>query len=476
MGSNKKGGEVLASGGFGCVFSPALKCDGTNKRTKNTISKLMTEKHAMQEYNEILSIKSKLHDIPEYARYFMVDGASVCKPNKLTRKDLSNFHKKCTALPKHNITAININRSLDELLSLNMPYGGIPVDDFIYQVESFGELIELNDSLKRLLLHGIIPMNERNVYHSDVKDSNVLVNYHSDENELDSKLIDWGLSVVYEPHKNQKFPNTWRNRPLQYNVPFSVIIFTDQFVVKYTEYLKNGGTDEGDELKRFVIDYIHFWMKKRGLGHYKMINEIMYILFSNELIDIHSNAVKWNTIETDYTIVYITNYIVEVLENFTTFKKDGSLNLRKYLDDVFIHIIDIWGFVITYFPFLEFLYNNYSILTTEQMQMFDLIKGMFLKYLYNPRIVSIDVSELTDNLDSLSGMLEREVTNNLNLSTTRVSASSRDARGLTRKSRNISFKRINRSRTKRKNIILSKSILNYKLGKLKKYRRNKNHK
>ena len=196
MGSNKKGGEVLASGGFGCVFSPALKCDGTNKRTKNTISKLMTEKHAMQEYNEILSIKSKLHDIPEYARYFMVDGASVCKPNKLTRKDLSNFHKKCTALPKHNITAININRSLDELLSLNMPYGGIPVDDFIYQVESFGELIELNDSLKRLLLHGIIPMNERNVYHSDVKDSNVLVNYHSDENELDSKLIDWGLSVA----------------------------------------------------------------------------------------------------------------------------------------------------------------------------------------------------------------------------------------------------------------------------------------
>jgi serine/threonine protein kinase len=209
MSSNKKGGDVLASGGFGCVFSPALQCDGSNKREKNTISKLMTEKHAMQEYNEIVSIKTKLQSIPDYARYFMVDGASVCKPNKLTNKDLANFSKKCTALPKHDITASNINQSLGSLLSLNMPYGGIPVDDFIYQVESFGELAELNESLKRLLLRGIIPMNERHVYHSDVKDSNVLVN------SKDSKLIDWGLSVEYEPHNNQTFPNNWRNRPLQ---------------------------------------------------------------------------------------------------------------------------------------------------------------------------------------------------------------------------------------------------------------------
>ena len=26
------GGKVLASGGFGCVFSPALKCEGEAKR------------------------------------------------------------------------------------------------------------------------------------------------------------------------------------------------------------------------------------------------------------------------------------------------------------------------------------------------------------------------------------------------------------------------------------------------------------
>ena len=37
---NNKGGKVLASGGFGCVFSPALRCEGETKRATGKISKL----------------------------------------------------------------------------------------------------------------------------------------------------------------------------------------------------------------------------------------------------------------------------------------------------------------------------------------------------------------------------------------------------------------------------------------------------
>ena len=32
-----KGGKVIASGGFGCVFNPALKCQGKSKRETNKI-------------------------------------------------------------------------------------------------------------------------------------------------------------------------------------------------------------------------------------------------------------------------------------------------------------------------------------------------------------------------------------------------------------------------------------------------------
>ena len=40
----KKGGEMINSGGFGCVFNPALRCKGSNSRKANYISKLGTKK------------------------------------------------------------------------------------------------------------------------------------------------------------------------------------------------------------------------------------------------------------------------------------------------------------------------------------------------------------------------------------------------------------------------------------------------
>ena len=97
--NNKEGGRVLASGGFGCVFTPALKCEGSNIREKNKVSKLMIEKYAIQEYQEINKYKKILETIPNHEDYFLLYDISICRPSKLTTQDLQNF-KKCTALPK----------------------------------------------------------------------------------------------------------------------------------------------------------------------------------------------------------------------------------------------------------------------------------------------------------------------------------------------------------------------------------------
>ena len=105
----KKGGRVLASGGYGCVFTPALKCHGSTKRKKDFISKLMTERHALQEYDEITQLKNKLETIDDYKDYFLINDISVCKPSKLTSDDLDNFSEECSALPKDGITHKNIN-------------------------------------------------------------------------------------------------------------------------------------------------------------------------------------------------------------------------------------------------------------------------------------------------------------------------------------------------------------------------------
>jgi serine/threonine protein kinase len=392
------GGKVIASGGFGCVFSPALKCEGTTKRETGKISKLMTATRAKDEYAEILSIKEKLDEIENYKDYFLIYDLNLCKPAKLSPSDLKEYSK-CTALPKDKITVKNINKRRNELISLNLPNGGLPVDDYLYENGSFEKIYKLHVTLFQLLKEGILPMNKKNVYHSDIKDSNVLV-----DDDLKTRLIDWGIANHYKPFKDEPFPRSWRNRPFQYNVPFSVIIFSDSFIEKYTEYIKNGGETDYTHLRPFVIDYINFWFKKRGAGHYKFINEMMYTFFSKNLNTIASES-KPVVIETQITMEFIVNYIVDVLVHFTKFREDGKLNLREYLDNVFIQIVDIWGFICVYYPLAELLYNNYDNLSLSELKIFNKIKYLFVTYLFNPRHEPIDINLLYSDLNDLGNLI-----------------------------------------------------------------------
>jgi len=395
---NNKGGKVLASGGFGCVFSPQLKCKGKTLK-KRGISKLMKKEYAINEYDEIQKYKKRLDNIPNYADYFLLYDIDICQPAKLTKADLSNFTKKCTALPKDNITKSNINGSLDQIMLLNMPNGGIPVNDFI---KTDGNLPQLNRSLISLLTNGIVPMNNVNIYHCDIKETNVLVDNQGDI--IKTRLIDWGLSAEYIPYKNNKFPSTWRNRPLQFNVPFSVIIFSDTFVETYTKYINEGGKTTEGALRPFVTKYIYDWMDERGNGHFETINEIMYLLFNRDLDPKYDKQTKRDIIKSKYTMEYITNYVVDVLVNFTRFRDDGTLNLRYYLDKVFIKIVDVWGFIITYLPILEILASNYDELTPEQLNLFEELKFIYVNYLYKPTSKPINIRELVSKLNKLDTM------------------------------------------------------------------------
>jgi len=398
---NNRGGRVIASGGYGCVFNPALKCEGTKKREKNKISKLMTNRHATEEYQEIINIKKKLDDIPNYEDYFLLYDATLCKPSKLTATDLVRFKAKCSALPKNDITKANINTKLDEVMTINMPNGGLPVDDFIYTNGSFKKIYNVHTKLVKLLKYGIIPMNKRHIYHSDIKDSNVLVD--DTGSEIKTRLIDWGLSVEYKPG-DEKFPTNWRNRPLQYNVPLSVVIFTDSFYEKYLKYLKDGGEVTKLSLKPFVIDYLNYWMTKRGAGHYKFINEIMFKLYSNDFSSISEKS-KPAYIETQITMPIIVDYIVDVLFHHTNFRENGELNLRVYLNDVFIKLVDIYGFILIYYPLLELLYDNYLSLARAQLEVYNHLCYIFKTYLFVPIHEPYDMGKLLNDLKKLGNLI-----------------------------------------------------------------------
>ena len=90
---SKNGGEAIASGGFGCIFKPAIKCKNKNYRFDG-ISKMSIKEYGTQEMDEIKKIKTKLDKIKNYKKYFILD-IKLCYPDKLTKEDLINFDKKC---------------------------------------------------------------------------------------------------------------------------------------------------------------------------------------------------------------------------------------------------------------------------------------------------------------------------------------------------------------------------------------------
>ena len=65
MTTTQIGGKVIASGGFGCIFKPALTCSNDSNseiNRTNRITKLMTIKNATDEYTQIDSFKSTVCD------------------------------------------------------------------------------------------------------------------------------------------------------------------------------------------------------------------------------------------------------------------------------------------------------------------------------------------------------------------------------------------------------------------------------
>jgi hypothetical protein len=392
---DQNGGNVIASGGFGCIFKPALKCENDTNRPTNKISKLMSIKNATDEYNQIQKFKSILQTIPKYQHYFLFDGITLCKPDVLTKKDLKYYNKKCKALTKKNIMSKNINNSLDQILSLNIPDGGIDVENFINDYFVSSDIVLLNNSLIDLLVNGIVPMNNLHVFHCDIKDGNVLVKMT--ETSLESRLIDWGLSFIH--NENDGIPKKIYRRPFQFNVPFSSVLFNKEFVKRYYQFLEVNKEPNYFQIREFVINYIFIWNDIRGPGHLNGINDIMKKLYGNELTSIKKKKVKQHVIEYDFTYYYIVEYLSKILEKYTY---NGDFNMMQYFNTVFLKNVDIWGFVMIYIVLYEKFYDKINELTEYQLLFINKIKYIIIHFLYESPVDPININDLVNELTNLN--------------------------------------------------------------------------
>tara|TARA_Y100001958_G_C21246265_1_gene576575 strand:+ start:3756 stop:5084 length:1329 start_codon:yes stop_codon:yes gene_type:complete len=355
------GGSAIASGGFGCVFKPYLRCkdkDHKSYHKKNTyVSKLLLNKYAYKEMDLIKSVLQHVNKIPNYRDYFLISDIYMCQPKALTKKDLQGFKQKCKNLKSRNITQKNINKQLSLVKTINIPYGGIDIDNYF---EKWNKLVPsdkrnasfkaTNNSLIKLLTHGIVKMNEQNYYHLDVKGGNILRTNNIKKGILDidnikTRLIDWGLAVYHDDVNI--IPKTIMMRPYQYNLPFSVIL------------LNNGVQNDIDDFLEIKKQYGQAITKptifkelsghlfgsstmKLGEGHLEYIIHIIETLHKKQYLG--KNLSESFNREIGYETMI--NYIEKILQKYTD--DNYKFNATRYFNDIFLKNVDVWGFLVSY--------------------------------------------------------------------------------------------------------------------------------
>ena len=421
----KYGGKLIGSGGFGCIFRPQLKCNpnyviagDNNYIGEKGVTKLLRKKYGLREYNDIKRFIPILKTIPNYNNYFIISDYTICKPARLTENDLIDYDKvKCSSLRKKNITSKNINYYLDEILAINMPYGGIDASKFIKdKIYERNSMVIFNEKMIDLLVNAIIPMNKKGVFHGDLKAYNILTNI---ENKiLFLRIIDWGLSSLYLPNTRSEsqiteigftddwkfIPSNFRNRPFQYNVPFSSILFSEKFNYIYSNFLisKNGKFTNQD-IKEFVVNFMQEINSLGGLvtfnSIFKFHQKLTYILSSNNLRQINNKIIELDIYK--YTYTYIYTYIYEILIKFTN---PFSFNVLGYFSSVYTKNLDVWGFVMSYVTVCEAARNDKYIVYNNIVKnnMKSLLK-ILLKYSATP----INTSEVINTLLLFNKQIEK---------------------------------------------------------------------
>ncbi|MDA9216557.1 hypothetical protein N9O88_01895 [bacterium] len=421
-------GEAIAAGGFGCVFRPPIKCNnpvGTKAerekynmmlKDNNYITKLMIKRYATDEMNEVKKILPIVKTIPNYKKYFLLDNIFSCNDfGPLSSEDKKNFYK-CNNLIKNGFSTSNINnsRNLEKLGTIYIPDGGKSVASIM---ENLGEnILDVDNAvatnlkkfgilswgLINVLKKAIVPMNEKGLVHLDLKGDNLLVN---PDTLKDIKIIDWGLAGIIDNSKNNVIEEI-KNRPIQFNAPFSNILFSDELpdILDNANKKISGEAIPYEALPIIAADIIDKVTEVNGPGHIGYLREIFsrkaeklnYLKSKNihKRFRVEDDCFKYNTLFYNYLVKYISNILEKYL--YLTDKGKIRFHANLYFQEVYRYNCDIWGLLMAYEDFI----NSLRSVSTLYLK----ISNVIYKYLYSGNYAAerIPVNELVKDLEHLS--------------------------------------------------------------------------
>lgn len=407
-------GAAIASGGYGCVFQPALNCKSSSGQpSPDGVSKLMIKRHVKSEMDEVNRVAAYVRKIPNSQEYFLIDGISVCDNlAPLTQDDKRGFDSKCGNLTKRGITTGNVNNRLDKLSSINLPYGGPDMDKYwgdwlrlpggVAKNRSF---IATNSSLIKLLNNAIVPLNNNSYIHMDLKAGNILRSGDTTESTgIKTRIIDWGLSGSFAA--KTRLPDAVIDRPLQYNAPMSIVLFDQDLTwlpAKLKE-MKASTSFANRKLGAFElmipISEMIFDEVISGSGHHGYMSIIVPSIF--RFLYKANNGVKSNADSRLFRNVAVS-YLASALAAFTD--DDGNFDKVKYFHDVFSKNADVYGFIMTYLPLIEV--TAYKGHNPWASGLTNAVGRIIAQYCFDPKYAAtpIPISALTRDLKSLNDLL-----------------------------------------------------------------------
>jgi serine/threonine protein kinase len=310
-----KGGKLLGTGTYGCVFSPSLPCVKTKLRSKGVGKIFSSSSHAAQE-EKYFTDKIMRFDVDGRFSNRIMYECNVSKGD-INKKDLVSNKSECLMLKDESSSkkGPRMHQLIYEKQGLDLTQTYSYKKNFsIYTDTSLKGFINLAD--------GLVKMEKHSFCHRDIKPENILV---TDDQEY--IYIDFGISqdynLVYNDDETFTFSSNYIYFPIEFRLFMTLID------------LSKDRKFEGEGTKEYYSDW------KRYIGHkfeeYGIYEHFKY--YNATFLQVYKNPDEIIKKQIDQTIDRFMKYVQS--EKLTPQSLDRNSYFRKYVNKIDVYSLGI---------------------------------------------------------------------------------------------------------------------------------------
>lgn len=220
------GGGVISSGTYGVVNYPGIRCektsdgsarlsltqpsDGLMPEKEGIASKVLLTEDAEKEYGEVKILVDRARqilgeDICDKHLVLPIGPPCLLSADAITEQDVndvvfpSQTRDSRYLIDKGKRFLLNAKTHPNEYRIISMPFGGSDVKVKFIELRrnasstpnNLQDLDKLTQGIIEAYQYALLPLNEKGIYHKDLKSANMVV-----DSSFDVRIIDWGLSTV----------------------------------------------------------------------------------------------------------------------------------------------------------------------------------------------------------------------------------------------------------------------------------------